>query len=79
MVSASQNGTEPSGCIKWVGISKLCEELSASQERLYYVELVNLILLRLIHDLVYAEFCSFLHWLRPAVNETIYTQLYGHP
>jgi len=63
MLSAGQNGNEPSGSIKWVGISNLSEELSASQERLYYVELVNIILLRLVHDLVYAEFCRFLHWL----------------
>jgi hypothetical protein len=38
------------------------------------VGFVNLILLILIHDLVYAEFCRFLRWLRPTVNETIHTQ-----
>jgi len=38
MVSAGQNGNKPSGSTKWVGIYKLSEELSASQERLYYVE-----------------------------------------
>jgi hypothetical protein len=43
------------------------------------VDLVNLILLRLIHDLVYAEFCRLLRWVRPTVNETIHRQLYDHP
>jgi len=37
------------------------------------VELVNIIVLTLVHDLVYAKFCRFLHWLRPTVNPHTYT------